>query len=170
MKRLVKVLLGICFLLAESFSCFCQELELRGGATIMPGIYTSLRYEHYTNSELNVAGGLFMESSNKNNLRYRSYGLDLLTQYSSDRDNENSFSFKVSTGVVLQIENEPWIYKDWKLAQRLNYGLIAEGAGFLRLSDAFSISLFAQQKFLFNKILATTHFLFGMGLSYRLSQ
>jgi hypothetical protein len=161
------------FLVFFLFKChfgFSQNLELRAGKTLFPGMYTSFRYEHRTNTEINLIGEVFSETSNKNNLRYRVYGINLLAQYSSDRENENTFSFNAGLGGSLQIENEPWVYKDWGIPKRLNYGLIAELASILTLSDAFAICVYAQQKYFFNKHLGTTHFLFGVGLSYHLSQ
>ena len=170
MKPLTRILPLILLLLTESFSSFSQTIELRAGQTLFPGMYAAFRYEHPSNSEINLAGGLYLESANKYNLRYRCYGAEILAQYTSDHDNENLFSFKASLGGIIQIENEPWVYKDWNIPKRLNYGIAAEAAGILNLSDAFALSVFGQQKFLFNKILGTTHFLFGAGLSYRLSQ
>lgn len=167
MKKRMKLVLS--FLLITAF-VNAQTICINAGQSLFPGTYANIRYEHYTNSDINVAGGLFLESSNKHNLRYRCYGMDLLAQYASSRDNENTFVFKGSVGATLQIENEPWVYKDWPLAKRLNYGLLAECAGQVNLSDAFGVSLFAQQKIFFNKLLSATHFIFGLGLSYRLSQ
>jgi opacity protein-like surface antigen len=169
MKNNVFVLLMVMFQLAVSIECISQTFELRAGQTLFPGLYAAMRYEHPSNSEINLAGGVYIESANRYNLRYRCYGAEFLAQYSTDRENENTFSFKAGLGVNIQIDNEPWVYKDWNIPKRMNYGLVAEGGGVLNLSDAFAISVFAQQKYFFNKILGTTHFLFGLGLSYRIS-
>ncbi len=157
-------------LLAFFANSFSQIVEIRGGKTLLPGIFASARYEHFTNSELNLAGGVFHESSNKNNLRYRCAGIDLLGQYSSDREMESILSYKAGIGANLQIENEPWVYKEWNGSQRVNYGIIGEVAGVIHLTEAFDVSVFSQQKFFFNKKLGTTHFLFGIGLSYHFNQ
>jgi len=167
-KRKIHATMLVLLLAISFLQSFSQTIEVSAGQTLFPGLYGGLRYAHPTNSELNIAGGLFLESSNQHNLRYRCFGLDLLAQYSSDRENENVFSFKTSLGTSLQIENEPWVYKDWGIPQKINYGLIGELQGVINLTDAFSISAFGQQKFLFNKILGTTHFIFGLGLSYKL--
>jgi hypothetical protein len=158
----------VLFLVISFLKSFPQTLEIRAGQTLFPGIYTGVRYEHPTNSEVNVAGELFLESANKYNLRYRCYGAEILALYSSDHNNENIFAFKTGLGACVQIENEPWVYKDWNIPKRMNYGVTVEASGTLNLSDAFSLSLFGQQKFLFNKILGTTHFIFGLSLSYKL--
>ncbi len=170
MKQNVKVLVTICFLLTCLAGIHAQEIELRGGATIMPGIYTSLRYEHYTNSAINVAGGVFLESSRKNRLSYSSKGIDLLAQYKTATDDHPQFWFKGGLGASCELVNEPWVYKDLKASSRINYGILADGAGVIRLTDAFSLSAFVQQKILFRKITGSSHFIFGIGLSYSLSQ
>lgn len=170
MRPKVNVLICICIFLAESLSGFSQEIELRGGATIMPGIYTSLRYEHYTNSAVNLAGGVFLEGSRKNRLSYSAMGVDLLAQYKTATDDRPVFSFKGGLGATGELVQEPWVYKDIGVSRRINYGVLADAAGVLRLTDAFSLSAFVQQKILFNKLTGSTHFIFGLGISYSLSQ
>lgn len=170
MKRKVIVLLMFILFIAGSFSSYSQEIELRGGATIMPGVYTSLRYEHSTNSAINLAGGVFLERSRKNQLLYSSMGVDLLAQYKIVTDDHPVFSFKGGLGATCELVKEPWVYKDLSTSQRINYGILGDMAGVLWLTDAFGISLFVQQKILFRKITGSTHFIFGIGLSYSLSQ
>jgi hypothetical protein len=135
---------------------------------LFPGLYAAIRYEHPSNSEINLAAGAYLESANKYNLRYRCYGAEIFAQYSSHHENENLISFKTALGACVQVENEPWVYKDWNIPKRINYGILLDEAGVIHLSEAFALSIFAQQKFFFNTILGTTHFLFGIGLSYRL--
>lgn len=163
-------LMGCLVMICSALFCSAQTFQLRGGQSLFPGLYAALRYEHPSNSEINLAGGVYLETANKYNLRFRCYGAEIMAQFSSDRENENLFSFKTALGANVQVENEPWVYKDWDIPKRMNYGFVADGACVLNLSDAFSISIFAQQKFLFNKKLGNTHFVFGVGLSYRLSQ
>ncbi len=170
MKQKVKWMLWLCFLLAESLSSISQEIELRGGLSLLPGVYAAPRYEHYTNSSVNIAGGVFLENSKRNNLSYSSFGVDLLAQYKPDGEDNPLFTYKAAIGGTLELDQEPWVYKDWPLPKRFNYGIVTELAGVIHLTEAFGLSAFVQQKFLFNKILGTTHFFFGVSLSYRISQ
>jgi hypothetical protein len=148
-----------------------QRITLTGGKTLVPGIYTGLRYSHYTNSEINISGGLFLENANLNTLRYRAYGIEVLGEYGFSEDpDESIFAFKAGLGGTAEIDTELWVYKNWPLTKRINYGIISELSSTWNMTQVFALSAFAQQKFLFNKILGTTHFLFGASLSYRLSQ
>lgn len=163
--RFLIPVLGLIF----TSACSAQQIELRGGSSLFPGMVAGLRYEHYTNSMINVAGGVFVESARRKPLSYSSFGVELLAQYKSDAGEDNSlFAYKLGLGVAGELQSEPWVYKDWPLVRRLNYGVLLDGAVVIHLSEAFGLSALVQQKFLFNKILGTTHFLFGIGLSYHL--
>ncbi len=167
MKKRMKMVLCILLLIAESLTGFSQSIELRGGQSIFPANYVSLRYNHYTNSEVNISGGVFTESSRKNRLHYNVYGADLLGQYASSCDGDDSkFSYRAGLGATCQLESEPWVYKDMNTGQKINYGLLGELAGEWNMTNVFSLSVFVQQKYLFNKDLGTKHFVFGLGLAY----
>ena len=73
---------------------------------------------------------------------------------------------RVGIGPTVHVESEPWVYESLLLSKRINYGVAAEAAGELRLTDAFSLTAFVNQKFLFNKDLGRSHFVFGIGLAY----
>ena len=145
-----------------------QSIELRAGKNLIPADHFGIRYSHYTNSEVNLAGGFFIESSVQNGLRYKAFGLDLLAQYVFGRGDEvnSTISFKSSFGLTGEIESEPWIYQGLSFNQRFNYGLVAEGSGKWMMSEVFGLNLFAQQRWLFNKRLGSTACVFGLGLVY----
>ncbi len=159
MKLLLTTLLLGCLLCARS-----QSVTLRGGRTLTPSDYVSLGYEQPTNTSLNYSLRGFLESSRKNNLHYSAYGLELLAVTQVTR--ENAFSFRGGLGLTGQIEQEPWIYKTLTASQKINYGLVGEGYCVWAMSDAFSSELFVQQKYLFNRDLGNTRFVFGLGLAY----
>ncbi len=86
MRKRMRLFLWTLLLAAESFSSTAQSLTLFGGKTYIPGSYAGLRYSHYTNSEVNVAGDLFLENAQTAALRYNSFGLNLMGEYLSTRD------------------------------------------------------------------------------------
>jgi hypothetical protein len=159
MKLLLTTLLLGCLLCARS-----QSVTLRGGHTLTPSDYVSLGYEQPTNTSLNYSLRAFLESSRRNNLNYSAYGLELLAV--TQPNLESTFSFRGGFGATAQIEREPWVYKTMSSSQKLNYGLIAEASGIWLMTDAFSLELFAQQKYLFNSALGRLRFGFGIGLTY----
>ncbi len=145
-----------------------QAIELRAGKNLMPADHFGIRYSHYTNSEVNLASDFFIEFSHQNGLRYKSFGIDLIAQYVFGRGKEgnSAISFMSSIGLTGHIESEPWIYHDLSFSQRFNYGIVAEGSGKWMMSEVFGLNLFAQQRWLFNKRLGSTGFVFGFGLVY----
>lgn len=162
MKLLLITLFMSCLFCARS-----QWIDLRCGHTLTPADYVSLGYEQPTNTALNFSLRGFLENSHKNNLNYSAYGLDIIaiTQTGTDR----TFSLRGGIGATVQIENEPWIYKNLTTKQKMNYGLVGELTGEWNMTENFSLSVFGQQKFLFNKSLGTTHFVFGGGLKFNLA-
>lgn len=169
MKRVARRYFGVILFLSYSFTVHAQNIELRGGRTLFPGTYVALKYEHYTNSMINVMGGMFMESSKRNSLSYSAFGVDLAAQY-KPQPNENSLlSFSSALGATAEVVNEPWVYKDRELLSRLNYGLLADVACVLPLTEVFSLSAFVQQKYYFKPSLGTTHFGFGIGIKFSFS-
>lgn len=168
---LVKTIYLFLFYLAISVNCYSQSIGILAGNFASPSDYFSLRYSHYSNLPVNGAIGIFGESSLKNGLNYSSYGLDVLGEYASTQgsDGQNVFGFKVGVGASWQIENEPWVYRDWPFKKRMNYGLVGEVAGEWFMTPAFSLSMFAQQKYLFNPALGRYRLVLGLGLAYRIS-
>ncbi|NCI51317.1 hypothetical protein GWC95_15420 [Sediminibacterium roseum] len=137
-------------------------VELRGGRTVFPGDYVSLRYQHPTNYAFQFSGKLFLEKSKRNHLDYSAFGIDVLAEYPFD-------PFRVGLGPTVQLESEPWVYRNFSFAQRLNYGVCGEAAAELVLTEAFSLTAFANQKYFFNALLGRTSFVFGVGLKYSFS-
>ena len=166
MKTFVTCALILCCVITNA-----QSIGLRLGHSLTPADHLALRYEHWTNGAINFAGGAFLEKSRANSLQYSCYGVDILGEYVSNRSSLSDYLFgwRVGLGATIQSENEPWLYKKSSFVQRLNYGMVGEGAIECHLSDVFRLSLFAQQKLLLRSSLGTTRFLFGLGLTYNLS-
>lgn len=162
MKLLLTTLLWSCFLSARP-----QAVMLRGGHSLTPADYVSVGYEQPTNTSLNYSLHAFLENTHKNNLNYSAYGLDLLAVTQANPD--KAFSLKAGMGATVLLENEPWVYSRVKASKRINYGIIGEAIGEWVLTNAFSLQLFAQQKYLFNAGLGRLRFAFGVGLSYHFS-
>lgn len=162
MKLLFTTLLCACLLCARS-----QSAGLRGGFTLTPAAYFSLSYEQPTNTLVNYSLRAFLENSRKNNLNYSAYGLDLLAV--TQVNNEIPFSFRGGFGVTAHLENEPWAYKALSASQKIAYGVVAEAAGVWSATEAFSFELFAQQKYVFNRVLGHWRFAFGIGVAYHFS-
>ncbi len=148
-----------------------QSLELRAGSNAMPGNYLSLGYEHYSNWPINISGKLFAEESTIHGLQYKAYGIDLLGEYGSKQDDNagSIFAFRAGLGVTGQIESEPWIYGGLSTVKRMNYGFIGVASGEWWMSDNFCLSVFGQQKWLFNSALGSRRSAFGLGLKFRLN-
>ena len=107
-----------------------QSIGIRYGHSLTPADHLSLRYEHWTNSMVNLSITAFMEKSRFANLNYSCYGADFLAEYSASRGAEALpvISWKAGAGATWQIEQEPWLYKDLPASKRMSYGLVAEGS------------------------------------------
>ena len=136
-----------------------NAFELRGGKTSFPGDFFSIRFQQPTNYPIQFSAKLFAESSRKHGLNYSAQGIDLLAEYPFE-------PFRIGIGPTVQIESEPWVYRNYSLAQRINYGLCGEAAAELFLTEAFSLTAFVNQKYFFNPLLGHTSFVFGIGLKY----
>lgn len=167
MKFILSILCSLCHLISTA-----QSIGMRLGHSLFPSDQVCIRYEHWTNGDLNLTGSLAYEASSANSLRYRSFAFDLLGEYVVNRQaiNENGFGLRFGLGACIQNESEPWIFKDASFGQRLNYGLTGEGAVECYLSDSFRLGLFAQQKWLLRRDSGSLCFAFGIGLSYQLSE
>lgn len=148
-----------------------QSVALQLGHSLLPADHIALRYDHFTNSEINLAIGSFFQHSHDHTLNYSCYGADLLAEYVSNRsiDPLPWFNFRLGMGLVCQIENEPWIYKDLSVWRRMNYGALCEASLDCNVSEVFRLYFFGQQKFLFSKQLGRTAFCFGAGMAIRLN-
>ncbi|MEO8172437.1 MAG: hypothetical protein ABI581_05120, partial [Sediminibacterium sp.] len=125
MRAMTEVIFIFCFFLLNTRCVDAQTVAIRGGATLTPGVYAAFRYEHFTNSMVNLAGGLFLENSRKNRLNYSSVGIDLLAEYTTADDDQPMISGKAGIGGTCELVNEPWVYKDLSTVSRLNYGILA---------------------------------------------
>ncbi len=165
------MVVSILFLLLRSASAYSQSVELQAGSNGMPGNYLSLGYEHYSNYVLNFSGRLFAEGSRVNGLQYKAYGLNLMAEYGSNQDAgpASVFAFRAGLGLNGQIESEPWIYQHLSSHQRINYGFVGTLSGEWWMSENFCLSVFGEQKYLFNTSLGSTRCAFGLGLKFRLS-
>lgn len=147
-----------------------QSIEVRGGKTFTPGNYAGIKYRHTTATMIELSAGIFMEDVPKNGLHYSAYGIDLAGEYYTQvGDNtDHLFECKLGLGITGQIENEPWVYKDLSFSKRINYGMYGELSGEWCMSANFSLTAFVQQKYLFNKLLSNTCFVFGIGIKLNL--
>lgn len=162
----VMVVMTICYLETNA-----QRVALRGGYSLSSASHLSLRYEHWTNSSINLSLGGFLERSRERLLDYSCYGADLLGEYARDRgEGLPIFGLRFGLGAIWQVVNEPWLYKDLSFSQRMNYGLLGEANLDCHLSDAFRLNLFGQHKYLLRSSYGPrSRLCFGLGLAYRLS-
>lgn len=167
MKPILTIMLLVCL----SVTIHAQTLQLRMGHSFIPASHLSLRYEHWTNSAINLSLGGFMERSRKNNLNYSVYGAELLAEFASNREglSAGAFGWRAGLGGVWQIENDPFVYKDWPFKRRMNYGLAGELSGEWFMTENFTLRASLQQKILFNKELGRYRFMLGLGLAYCLN-
>lgn len=157
-------LLFTLMMMAVALFSNAQAIELRAGHSMFPADHVSLAYEHYTNSNFNLAGRIGFERARTNGLVYSAYTADAFAQ--SAFDPERVFSIRYGLGLTASLETEPYAYKDWKVSRRFTAGILGEVSGNWSLSEIFSLSLFAQQKLLYNSALGRTRFLIGLGISY----
>lgn len=148
-----------------------QSLSIRYGRVLTPADHLSLRYEHWTNGAINLSLGGFMERSRRNNLNLSSYGGEILGEYASNREGYEAgvFGWRLGAGASWQVDNEPWIYKDWPASKRSSFGAIAELSGEWFMTDNFTLRAFAQQKYLLNQLIGRYRFLLGMCIAIRLN-
>lgn len=148
-----------------------QSIGLRAGHSFLPADHFSLRYEHWTNSGINLAGTVFYEQNKAKSLSYRCIGIDLLGEYESNREDPMSslFGYRIGLGCTIQHVQEPWLYKYNSFLQRLNYGLAGEASIQCYLTEYFRLDFFFQQKFFFRSRDGSPRFAFGAGLHYRFS-
>ncbi len=160
--------IGLVFLLLMNLDGVGQSIGIFAGKSKLPSDYIAIKYAHPSNYIFQFSAQIFMEASKLYGLRYSAYGLDLLTEYTSNQDPSSTtlFSYRLGAGASIQLENEPWLYGGWKASKKIGFGLVGEASGEWAMSSVFSLSAFVQQKILFNKNLGTTRFVFGLGLSY----
>ena len=169
MKQPAKILFWVLFFLLPSAIIYAQSIGIHAGRSVLPADYFSLRYTHYSNYPINAAVGVFAERSHSHGLNYSAYGFDLLGEFASNQNEPTVFAFRVGMGGSFQMENEPWLYKDLSFKQRINYGLVGELAGEWWMSGNICLTVFTQQKWLFNKSLGTSRFAYGIGLKILLA-
>lgn len=166
MKLFAVLLLSWCGMIAKA-----QEICLRGGKTILPAGFVSLRYIQASNSSFQFGLGAYYERSHVHNLHYSAVGVDLMTELFSPKDRfpEKKVGIHSSIGICWQVESEPWLYKDWPLSKRSSFGIVGEINGYWYLSEALTLSSFLQQKILFNPLLGRYRLNAGLGVHYRLN-
>lgn len=147
-----------------------QSLEIRYGKAFSVGAYAGLRYRTTTSTTIDVSVAAFINLLQRNGLNHTSYGLDIMGEYYTPvGDNtEHLFEVKAGIGATLMIDNEPFLYKELPFAKRLNYGVVGELTGEWCISENISLTLFTQQKFLFNKNLSSYCFTAGLGIKLNL--
>jgi hypothetical protein len=96
MKRMGSLLFTI---ILHVQALHAQMISLTAARTPVPGVYAGLRYSHYTNSEINLAAGVFYESANPARLRYASAGAEALAEFQSARDPSVRFGWKAAVGL-----------------------------------------------------------------------
>lgn len=148
-----------------------QSISLRFGKNLTPSDHVSLRYEHWTNGALNLSLGGFFERSRKNNLNLSVLGAEALAEWAGNREGyaADAFGLRAGAGLSWQVENEPWIYKDWPFKRRSSFGLLGEFGAEWFMTDQFTLRGSLQQKILLNPHLGRYRFLLGLSLAYRLN-
>lgn len=171
LSEVVKIMVWVSCCSVVPVNSFAQSVELRSGSNLMPGNYFSIGYEHTSNWPLNFAGKLFTEGSHTKGLQYKAYGIDLLVEYGSNQNDysERIFALRMGLGATCQIESEPWVYRNLPANKRRNYGLVGVVSGEWWMSENFCLSVFGQQKYLFNSSLGSARCAMGMGLKFRLT-
>jgi hypothetical protein len=169
--EVMKAVIGVVISLI-SFCLQAQNVGIGAGHSLYPADHIALRYEHWTNGNMNLALSGFMERSRRNLLRYGCYGLDMLAEYanSAAADPLPVFALRFGMGATLQFVSEPWLYKGLSFFQRMNYGIVAETSIEWNATEVFRIGVFCQQKFLLRNTVGRSRGCFGLGLMYRLSQ
>lgn len=147
-----------------------HAIEIRAGATRLPGAYAALTYEHITGAVLNVFAGMHLISSHYRQLCYLAPGLEAGFSYYTPvgENTDHLFEVRLVLGAVASLESEPWIYRDRSFRQRLNYGVQGELCGQWAVSEAFSLTAFVQQLYFFHPGLASLSCNYGLGLAIRL--
>lgn len=165
----MKILFVFLFLILQSLANG-QSISLQMGRSLGVGNMVGLRYEHSSNSRLHLCLGGYMEHSQRNGLNYSAYGANLLLNgYATHSSyDEGRFGLKTGVGLLWQIENEPWLYRDWTVKQRSSFGLTGELSGCWFMTEAFTLNSFLQQKILFNPLLGRSRFVIGLELAYRM--
>ncbi len=156
MKAIILCLLFGLQLQAQTIN---NSLEIRAGHSLIPGDYVGLRYNLTTGYPFDFSIKAFIDKSRTHQLNYSAIGIDALIEF--------PFSiFRVGAGPTIQYESEPWVYRGRDFSRRINYGIATEASIECFLTDAFSLTAFANQKYLFSKDLGHFHFVFGIGLKY----
>ena len=158
------------FLLVGMFAK-SQGIGLRLGHSLVPATQFAVRYEHWTNSNINFSLSPFFEKAKFNGLNYSCLGADLLAEFTPARQMEGTslINWRTGFGLSWQVENEPWLYKGLSFMQRMNYGVVGEASLQCYLTETFRLNTFIQQKYLLRKQMGTTRFCFGLGLTYNLN-
>jgi hypothetical protein len=169
MKQPAKILFWVLVFLLSAENIYTQSLGIHAGRSVLPADYVSLRYTHYSNCPINAAVSVFTERSHSHGLNYSAYGFDLLGEFATNQNEPSVLAFRVGMGGSFQMENEPWLYKDLSFKQRINYGLVGELAGEWWMSGNICLTVFTQQKWLFNKSLGNSRFAYGLGLKILLT-
>lgn len=148
-----------------------QSLSIRAARSFLPGDHVSLRYEHWTNSSLNLSGGVFMEKSRKNLLDFSAYGAEVLSEYATNREGFSAgpFGLRAGLGLTWQTENEKWVYSNWTTGKRSGFGVVGEVNGEWFMTEHFSLRLVLQQRWIVNPSIGKYRFLAGIGLVYNLN-
>lgn len=165
MKPILVIFFGLLF-----YQTRAQEICLRGGKTILPASYISLRFIPPSNNNFRVSFSTSFEKSHRHHLQYSALGFEMMGELQSDKNRfkDQSFGVSSSLGLSWQVEREPWLYKDWPLSKRSSFGLAGEINGYWYLSEAFTLNSFLQQKMLFNPLLGRYRLMGGLGIHYRL--
>lgn len=152
------------------WSANAQSISFVAGKSFSPADFLSLRYTHYSNSPFKLSLSAFLEKGTKHHLSYRSYGADLLLHCDQLVGTflEKRGGLTGAIGLNWQVDQEPWLYKDWPFSRRSSFGLTGEISYQYYLTDAFRIGLFTQQKILFNPDIGRCRWIVGLSLSHHL--
>lgn len=152
-------LFSLLFLELLHFSCVAQSIEIAAGQNFIPGDFVSLRYESSPDYVLNWSVKGFAQRAHSHSLSYSAYGLDFLVMVPLRM-------LRLGAGPTMQLEQEPWVYAGWDFSKRFNLGVTGEAGIQLDISQNISLTLTAQQKYLFNSALGNSGFICAFGFKY----
>lgn len=156
-----------------TFACalHAQSVSVKLARGAAAADHLTLRYEHWTNSSLNLTGGLFMEKTGKNLLDFSCYGVEVLGEYASSREGfeGGAFGMRAGLGACWQIEQEKWVYGGWTAQKRSAFGVVAELSGEWFMTQHFTLRAAVQQRVLFNPSIGRYRFSVGLVLVYNLN-
>lgn len=175
MKRILQITL-LLIMQGVSLGAFAQNgesfrsVEVRYGRTGTTGDIFKLLHERYLSEKLNITVALSAELSRKNLINYRCYAVDVLAEYYTGLGFKTNDDFQVKGGVGVSVnyQTEPTLYKDFKVLQKINYGVIFQVTGEWAFTDDLSLTASAAQRLYKKKILGMFQYEYALGIKWKI--